>query len=84
MVECVTARASTLLGGLLGIGGRRRHQLLNREGSELVPYDETLEESPRNDEEGLPIEEDEEEEDEDEEEEVYDEGKTDSREGEVV
>jgi hypothetical protein len=78
VVDCVTSRASTLLDGLLGIGSTRRHQLLEKEGFELVPYNESLEESPRNDE-GLAIEDDDEDE-----EEVYDEGNIDSREGESV
>lgn len=85
VVDCVTARASTLLEGLLGIGGNKRHQLLNKEQNELMPYDEVLEESPRNDEEGLQIGEDDEYEDEDgDEEDVYDEGTRDSSEGELV
>jgi hypothetical protein len=79
VVDCVTSRASTLLDGLLGIGSTRRHQLLSKEGFELIPYDEILEESPRNDE-GLAIGEDED----DEEEEMYDEGNKDSGEGELV
>jgi hypothetical protein len=83
MVDCVTARASTLLEGLLGIGGTRRHQVLNKEQNELMPYNEVLEETPRNDEEGLQIGEDDEYEDEDEED-VYDEGNRDSSEGELV
>lgn len=76
VVDCVTSRASTLLDGLLGIG-TRNHQLLNKEGFELIPYDEILEESPRNDEE-LPLEDDEGDED------VYDDENKDSREGELV
>lgn len=82
MVDCVTARASTLLEGLLGIGGTRRHQMLNKEPNELEPY-EVLQETPRNDEEGLQIGDDDEYEDE-EEEDVYDEGIRDSSEGELV
>jgi hypothetical protein len=82
VVDCVTARASTLLEGLLGIGGTRRHQVLNKEQNELVPYNEILEETPRNDE-GLEIGDDDEYEDEDEED-VYDEGTRDSSEGELV
>jgi len=79
VIDCVTARASTMLDGLLGIGDTRRHQLVNQGG--LMPYDEFLEESPRN-EEGLPLDDDDEEEEE--EQEVYDEETTDSREGELV
>jgi len=80
VVGCVTARASTVLDGLLGIGGTKRHQLVNQGG--LMPYDEILEESPRN-EEGLPLDDDDEEEEE-EGDEAYDEETTDSREGELV
>jgi hypothetical protein len=81
IIDCVTARASTMLDGLLGIGDTRRHQLLKQGG--LMPYDETLEETPRN-EEGLPLDEDDEEDQE--EQEAYDEEEeeaTDSREGEL-
>jgi hypothetical protein len=81
VVDCVTARASTLLDGLLGIGGTRRHQILDKEGNELVPYNEVLQESPRNDEEGLQMEDEDEDEEDDE---VYDEGNRDSSEGELV
>jgi hypothetical protein len=85
VVDCVTARASTLLEELLGIGGNRRHQMLDKEGNELAPYNEVLEESPRNDEEGLQIGEDDEDEYEDEDEnDVYEEGTRDSSEGELV
>jgi hypothetical protein len=80
IVDCMTARATTMLDGLLGLGSRRRHQLASKGEFELMPYDEILEESPRNDEEGLALDEDEEEE---EEQEVYDDT-TDSREGELV
>jgi hypothetical protein len=79
VIDCVTARASTMLDGLLGIGGTRRHQLVNQGG--LMPYDEILEETPRN-EEGLPLDDDDEEEED--EQEAYDEDTTDSREGELV
>jgi hypothetical protein len=79
IVDCMTARASTALGDLLGIGGTRRHQILNKGGFQLMPYDEILVESPRNEEE-LPLDEDEEED----EEEVYDDETTDSREGEFA
>jgi hypothetical protein len=79
VIDCVTARASTMLDGLLGIGGTRRHELVNQGG--LMPYDEILEESPRN-EERLPLDEDDDEEEE-EEQEAYDEETTDSREGEL-
>jgi hypothetical protein len=82
LVDCVSARASTLLEGLLGIGTTRRQQAADKEGSGLLPYDEVLEESPRNDEEGLQIEEDYEEDEEDED--VYDEGTRDSSEGELI
>ena len=75
VIECVTARASAML----GIGGTKRHQLVNQGG--LVPYDEILEESPRN-EEDLPLDDDDDEEEE--EQEAYDEETTDSREGELV
>ena len=77
VVDCVTARASTVLDVLLGIGGNGRHQLVNQSG--LIPYDEFLEETPRN--EGLPLDDDDEEE---EEEEAYDDETTDSGEGELV
>jgi hypothetical protein len=80
VVDCVTARASTLLEELLGIGGTRRHQTLDKEGNELVPYNELLVESPRNDEEGLQIGED----DEYDEEDGDEEGTRDSSEGELV
>jgi hypothetical protein len=79
VIDCVTSRASTLLDGLLEIGSASRHQFLSKEVFDLIPYDETLVESPRNDE-GLPIEVDEE----DEEEDVYDEGSKDSGEGELM
>jgi hypothetical protein len=82
VVDCVTARASSMLEGLLGFGGTRRHQQVNQDGFQLMPYDEILEESPRN-EEGLPFDDDDEEEEE-EEQETYDEQTTDSREGELV
>lgn len=81
VVDCVTARASTMLDSLLGIGGTKRHQLVNQSG--LMPYDEILEESPRN-EEGLPLDDDDDEEEEEEEQEAYDEETSDSREGELV
>jgi hypothetical protein len=82
VIDCVTARASTMLDGLLGIGDTRRHQLVNQGG--LMPYDEVLIESPRN-EERVPLDEDDEEEEEEEEDqESYDEETTDSREGELV
>jgi hypothetical protein len=68
---------------LLGIGGTRRHQVPDKDQNQLVPYKEVLEESPRNDEDGLQIGEDDEYEDEDEED-VYDEGIRDSSEGELV
>lgn len=79
VIDCMTARASTMLDDLLGIGGTRRHQLVNQGG--LMPYDEILEESPRN-EKGLPLEDDDEEDEE--EQDAYDEETTDSREGELV
>jgi hypothetical protein len=82
LVDCVTARASTLLDELLGTGATRRQHLKDKEGNGLVPYQEVLEESPRNDEEGLQIEEDDEDDEEDED--VYDEGTRDSSEGELV
>jgi hypothetical protein len=81
IVDCMTARASTMWEGLLGIVGTGRHPILNKGGFELMPYDEILEESPRN-EEGLPLDDDDEEEDE--EQDVYDEETTDSREGELA
>jgi hypothetical protein len=82
LVDCVTARASTLMDELLGTGATRRQHLMDKEGNGLVPYQEVLEESPRNDEEGLQIEEDDDEDEEDED--VYDEGTRDSSEGELV
>jgi hypothetical protein len=89
LVDCVTARTSTLLEDLLGIGGTRREQLQlqlqlqNSDSNELMPYDEVLEETPRHDEEGLQLADDDEGDEEDEEDEdVYDEGTRDSSEGE--
>ena len=82
IIDCVTARTSTILDGLLGIGGTRKHQLVNQGG--LMPYDEILEESPRN-KERLPLDEDDDEDEEEEEEEdAYDDETTDSREGELL
>jgi hypothetical protein len=81
VIDCVTARATTMLDGLLGIGGTRRQQLVNQGG--LMPYGEILEETPRN-EEGLPLDDDDDDEEEDEEQEAYDEETTDSSEGELV
>jgi hypothetical protein len=81
VIDCVTARASTVLDGLLG-NGDRRQQLVNQSGVELMPYGEFLEETPRN-EEGLPLDDDDEEEEE-EDQEAYDEETSDSREGELV
>lgn len=82
VIDCVTARASTMLDGLLGIGGTRRHELVKQDG--LMPYNEILEESPRN-EERLPLDEDDDDDEEEEEEqEAYDEETTDSREGKLL
>jgi hypothetical protein len=82
VIDCVTARASTMLDGLLGIGGNTRHQLVNQSGAGWMPYNAILEETPRNEEE-LPLDDDDEDEDE-EEQEAYDDETTDSREGELV